>query len=661
MISFNGDWMFKIDPENQGQELGWNIEMPSNTSVIKVPSLWNEALEPEYSDGYAWYFKKVNMEPKENKCYLLYFGAVNISCDVWLNGEHTGCHEGGYTPFVMDITEKVRQGENYLAIRVGHELTGNAVAKETWYYKYAGIWQDVVLMEKDAVYAESCSVRTQIDGTVEVVMEIVNKTSDGRRLSVNGVIIPSSSNMAKSEYSGEFDLAPGTNCMTFKMHVDDTELWGVDSPNLYNLNVEFQDNQGLGDIISIRFGFREFKIENNRFKLNGSEIILKGVLYQPNHAETYIYPESREAAYREVRMVKEAGFNLIRAHIKPAHPWTLDAADELGVLVYEEPAIGWMSLPAAEDAAVHGMTPEELLYQRAKTEALGMIKRDINRPCIIMWGVLNEGGYKAWDTRKQLAEEIRKLDPTRVIIDDSPIGAGERLLWNPYENEPQVHWSSHPYRPCPINNDDFNHYMEFGFDDNLSFVSEFGFGGFNLLSEVVAEYERRGLDLRRPDYRQYSLLLSQLYEKFYGYKLDEVFDDVNHLIEASQKLQAEEACMQAAALRINPKISGYIFTQWNDAGFEMTAGLVDPWRNPKKAFHAFKAVNDPLCLVVRPRNYSYYFGSPLDIAAYIVNENKEYSEKIVNFRLRRERQILQELSIKCQAGWKRYTNAPRGR
>src|SRR5262249_60003462 len=93
---------------------------------------------------------------------------------------------------------------------------------------------------------------------------------------------------------------------------------------------------GEADALTTAFGMRDFSVRNGQFLLNGCPTSLQGVWLQPNYPVTLVAPPDRELMERELRLVKEAGFNLLRAHIRPAPPGYLDLADELGLLVYAE-------------------------------------------------------------------------------------------------------------------------------------------------------------------------------------------------------------------------------------------------------------------------------------------------------------------------------------
>src|SRR5512138_1014096 len=116
-ISLNGTWAVTFDPENRGRKLGYHEKLPKGQPA-PVPGVW-EMVRPGY-DGAGWYSRSFELpqEAAAGKVIRLRFGAVNYFCQVWVNGTHVGSHEGGYTPFVLDVSKAAVAGENQLVVRV---------------------------------------------------------------------------------------------------------------------------------------------------------------------------------------------------------------------------------------------------------------------------------------------------------------------------------------------------------------------------------------------------------------------------------------------------------------------------------------------------------------------------------------------------------------
>jgi beta-glucuronidase len=120
-ISLSGWWQITFDEKDQGNQLGWANNPPKDPQDINIPSCWNEVFPDRFSfDGTAWYFKAILLQPEDlDKRVVLCFEGVNYRCEIFINGQPVGTHEGGFTAFSIPITEALRPGTiNLLAIRV---------------------------------------------------------------------------------------------------------------------------------------------------------------------------------------------------------------------------------------------------------------------------------------------------------------------------------------------------------------------------------------------------------------------------------------------------------------------------------------------------------------------------------------------------------------
>ena len=135
---------------------------------------------------------------------------------------------------------------------------------------------------------------------------------------------------------------PGQARFTYCIRLPQPVPWSCEHPYLYTLHVVLAEGDEERDALETRFGMRDFTVDGGQFYLNGAPIYVRGLLLQPNYPITLIAPPDREMMVRELRLAKEAGFNLIRAHIRPAPPGYLDLTDEMGMLVYAEAPMAWI-------------------------------------------------------------------------------------------------------------------------------------------------------------------------------------------------------------------------------------------------------------------------------------------------------------------------------
>src|SRR5690606_15749263 len=190
-------------------------------------------------------------------------------------------------------------------------------------------------------------------------------------------------------------------------------------------------------------------------------------LSRPDDPRTLAAPETAALARREIQLAKDAGFNMMRLHVKPAPKATLEAADELGMLLYEEPPIG-------------RIRKSRFMKERCERAVREMILRDRNHPSVVIWGMLHATGGGAHAIKDGLCTLARSLDPSRIVIDDSGgvtvTREGSRLM-RPYHDTLEAYDDLHIYLRAPVDGDTAAYFTHNGHPDQMYFLSEFGFGG----------------------------------------------------------------------------------------------------------------------------------------------------------------------------------------
>ena len=439
--SLDGTWRIVFDPGNEGRESNWFAQesFPNRYARdIAVPSCW-ELTEKDY-EGVAFY-RRIFEVPADwaGKVVRLHFDAVNFRAEVWLNDTAVGVHEGGFTPFEFRVDNLLRFGEeNTLILRaVGPILLQDkridgVGPMETPQWRGAitgGIWQSVRLIVTDELYVADVFIEPNIaDDTATFHMDLVHGGEQTVPAQVEVTICPADSpEQAAAWMSKTWRLRPGSNRQSWALSISDALRWSPEQPRLYRAEVIITRGQAVSDRWTTRFGMREFTIRNNRFCLNGEPLYLKATFFEGLYPTKLAYPDSREMAQREIRLAKEAGFNMIRPWRKPPPPMWLDLADEMGVLTVGSLAVECMDLPI-ESAN---------LPDWVENEVRESIRRDRNRACVVQWELFNE---LKRPVLKQLLRPMsvlaRQLDPTRMILDESGGWAQGANLYLPYESEP---------------------------------------------------------------------------------------------------------------------------------------------------------------------------------------------------------------------------------
>ena len=89
------------------------------------------------------------------------------------------------------------------------------------------------------------------------------------------------------------------------------ELWGIDQPNLYDVEVKVLSENSLLDSQTLKTGIRKAELKADGFYLNDQKVFINGT---NRHQEyPYIgYALSDEANYRDAVKIKNAGFDFVR-------------------------------------------------------------------------------------------------------------------------------------------------------------------------------------------------------------------------------------------------------------------------------------------------------------------------------------------------------------
>lgn len=412
-MSLNGKWQILIDPYENGfynyryQENPngyFKAAKPSgktdfveydfdNAAQLNVPGDWNSQ-RPDllYYEGTVWYHKAFPFTKKPGKRYFLHFGAVNYMSYIYLNGEKLGKHEGGFTPFYFEVTDKLKDGNNFVVVKADNKRAADYIPTlNTDWWNYGGITRDVNIIEVPATFIEDYFIQLkknttdQIEGWVQL-----NSAATAQNITIR---IPQV-NITQTFKSNEKGYAK----INFPAKLT---LWTPENPYLYDVIIESQQ-----DTVQEKIGFRSIAVKGQDILLNGKSVFLRGVAI---HEEV---PQRAGRAYSEsdARMLlgwaKELGCNYVRLAHYPHNENMTHVADELGLMVWSEIPVYWTI-----------QFDNEVVLNKAKQQLNDMINRDHNRASIVLWSVGNETPVGESRTRflKALVEEAHALDNTRLV------------------------------------------------------------------------------------------------------------------------------------------------------------------------------------------------------------------------------------------------------
>jgi hypothetical protein len=595
-VSLNGDWDIVFDPSNTGKDKDWGAKLPGGKQreKLNVPGVW-EQIRPGY-DGVAWYERMFDVkEDWLDGVIRLKFDAVHYFCDVFVNGEAAGSHEGGGAHFALDVTKLVKAGENKVTLRVigppidseiegfrsGAPLNQGSlpVGKAGWYFNYGGIWQDVALEVTDRLYVDNLFVKPfPSKKNAKVIVTVINK-GKARTEDLTVAVNEDKSGKQVLKTVKAVKLKRGVNEVSCLVKFDTFTCWDCENPFLYRATASIGSDES-----SDRFGMREFTIKNGLFTLNGKRITLKGFLQQGTYPRTLIFPDTKEMGLNELKLMKDNGYNFVRAHLRVPNRWWLDACDEMGILVQGEPGIGWVSNhPDTE--------------RRCRTEIEAMLLRDRNHPSIVFWCLLNEAyhflGFTMQSAKAltdRLAQRGRKLDDTRLMMDTSGGDGSSDVtggvsIFMPNQKKRGVMTDDHAYCPMPVADADIAEYRTMGRKGIPLFISEFG---APLVPpdypKVLKKYTPAEKKLGLEDYVLHRDFYESFKEGFTKAGLKKTFGTPSKMIQQADCVRGDEMKLITKAQRSNPTLVGTAFCQLADASGE-EFGATDIFREPKQTFH----------------------------------------------------------------------------
>lgn len=429
--SLDGQWKSIIDPYGHGNWTYWHDEPFTGERLqdydfdsspeLRVPGDWNtQRPELYYYEGNMWYRTKYTHEMSaEGNRLFLHFGAANYKAKVWLNGKSVGEHEGGYTPFEFDVTDKVNIGkENSLVVRVNNERLPDGIpTMNTDWWNYGGLTRSVSLVEVSPTHIYDYSIQLAENGRdICGWICLHGEKKAGETVCVS---IPELK-LKKSFVTDE----SGRIAIDIKPKKGQLKLWSPESPILYNVELSYN-----GETLREQIGFRTIRTEGDKIMLNGKPVFLAGINL---HEETF--GDSRRAVSAEddsllLQAAKDLGCNFVRLAHYPHNEDMVRLADRMGLLVWSEIPLYW------------GIDwKNERTYSLAVQQLREMISRDRNRASVIIWSIANETAVnkERTDFLSRLAGEARKMDDTR-LVSAALQNVNKQLSHNVYTVEDPLH------------------------------------------------------------------------------------------------------------------------------------------------------------------------------------------------------------------------------
>ncbi|MET0480980.1 MAG: sugar-binding domain-containing protein, partial [Mycetocola sp.] len=425
-----GRWAFAFDDDGRGVRERWH-EDPRLDGSILVPFPPESSASGVHDTGFhqaLWYSRTLGSDDlaaaghRRGRRLMLRFGAVDYRAVVWVNGQRVGSHEGGHTPFSLDVTEAVNsEGDNVLVVRVEDDPLDVAQPRGKqdwrehphviWYHRTSGIWQPVWLESVPDIAVEWVHWRSDLAaGHVHARVGLTAAPVGGASVDIelrhdDQVLARTTVHSDASEVEVVLSLSGLANGQAYE-----ELLWSPEHPRLLDARIDVEAGKGVSDSVASYVGLRSTAVDRRLFLLNDRPCYVRSVLSQGYWPESHLAAPSADALRAEVQLIKDLGFNATRVHQKFEDPRFLYWADRLGLMV-------WAEAPAT-------FTFTSVAVERTVREWLEVVHRDFSHPSIVTWVPLNESWgvqHIAHDNRmlsfaRSLVHLTKALDPTRPVV-----------------------------------------------------------------------------------------------------------------------------------------------------------------------------------------------------------------------------------------------------
>ncbi|NJD11283.1 MAG: glycoside hydrolase family 2 protein [Gemmatimonadetes bacterium] len=353
---------------------------------VALPHTWNAFDATDAAPGYrrdaGWYRRDLAVGDTAGARYLLHFEGANISTDVFVNGHRAGGHAGGYVGFDVELTPWLApRARNRIEVRVDNRVDQAIIpSQKSDFFIYGGITRDVWLRVLPAAHIAALRIHTPRVGATraQVALEIEVRGRVARGGALEAVLVAPDGRVVARALTRLALGDSGAPVRVVLPALRDPVLWSPDAPALYRATVRLRQGDAVLDEFSDRFGLRWFEfVAGGPFLLNGRRLPLRGTHWHEDYAGLgAALPDSLRR--RDLERIKAMGANFVRLAHYPQDPVVYRAADELGLLVWDE--LPWCR-GGVGDSAWQATTRQLLAEQ---------IRQNFNHPSIIIWSLGNE-------------------------------------------------------------------------------------------------------------------------------------------------------------------------------------------------------------------------------------------------------------------------------
>lgn len=611
--------------------------------------------------GVSWWGRDfaVPAEAKGKRVKLFFSEGIRQRAEIFVNQKLVGYELVHQTPFEVDVTDAVQYGSpNKIAVRItdpnGNFGWGDYTGTEWGKYYFplshgfGGILGPVVLKVVDPVHVSDIFVKNKSTLTdVDVDVEIANDGSAPLDGTLSAEIVEAWQHgvpVAKphtvfQKSAGDFHAAPGHAAkVSLSAAVPQAKLWGIRDGNLYNVVITLKDAQGhVLDQSTQRFGFRFLSVEgygtDARYYLNGKRTFLLSAISWGFWPVNGIFP-TPELARRHVESALALGQNMLNFHRCEGNTLVLDAADELGILYYEEPG-GYSSSRTKKDEndVLKRVTDLNLAAELNSQRLLRMVKRDRSHPSLVIYNMVNEPGWEPDDRTKKDMAAAHLLDPTRVISygsgfmnprDDQP----SKLHMIPYDqtqrtagfcdvhnagNSPGVYLDTFYNSPENFRRNERDEKEIFVWGEEGAIASP---PQLELIQAELDKAGRNGWD--GADYRDW---YKCYVDYIHGKGLEKFYPSLTELITSLGNIMYYEHGRLIENVRIADGADLNVLNGYEDMKLDNLSGAVDIFRHLKGDPELIRQYMQPLYVAVKARNKVGEVGDTNLVDFFVINEH----------------------------------------
>ncbi|WP_323424522.1 PA14 domain-containing protein [Proteiniphilum sp.] len=625
---------------------GWEVLSSGESLPVNVPGTVEEYLQeipgPEGAiDGVSWWRREIALPDfGKGERVILQFDAIRHRAEVFVNRKLAGYEIVGNSPFEVDITPYGHARQTVeLAVRItdpGGNYDWRDSSTFPWNGKrmppshaFGGITGNVSLEIQPSVAVTDLYIQSLPEVTaVNAILEVDNRTGQETNHDIEVTITDYSnpSNIIFHTELNDYTIQSGINSLPVYIKVPGAKKWDVDNPNLYVCHLALKKGGEVTHKVEKRFGFRWFEVSgvgtDAIYKLNGRRIVLRSAISWGFWPVNGIYPTD-ELARRQVMIAKDLGLNMLNFHRAIGNPNVMDYADELGLLIYEEPG-GYKT---------GGSDPFTTYIFREKV--LRMVKRDRSHPSLIIYNMMNETGDadpEVLAIQMRDMRDMHRMDPSRIITRTSAWATGDYV-----EDQTKIHllpfdttfywkgWYDYHHAGGPATWSQQLYQNPADYYNNTTNKTEIVMYGEEGAISSPPRLEKNKADLDKLRYKGWDgMAFLQWYEEFESFidrkGLRCYYPTVDTLNVAMGRVSFEHQGRKIQMARMNNYTDAYVVNGWESELIENYSGIVDCFRYPKSTPEIIAKYNEPLYVAVMGRKQIVATGDQVVFDFFLINE-----------------------------------------